>query len=373
MSSEDTLDYSIVTPLQQALGKLCLDWFTTSRDKSDIVYSTHSMFLAFSLLYLGSQGATQKEISEVFGFSAIPADKLVGVLSNLVSPKYSKNTVEIVDAIWGSKFFTFVDEYTEKMTQLSCKISTADFEKEAENTRQEINAFVAQKTQNLIKDLIPSGVINATTVAVLVNAIYFKGIWREKFDILNDKHVFGNDQKVTMLSQKVYSRALFDKEYTSCSLTYQDNINQIVFVMPDDLENFEKTRINELYEIMKKTAEQYPEKRNVTFPKFSIESSFNMVSQLKTLGINLAFGDMADFSNMSTGGHFCVSDAIHRAVVKVDENGTEAAAATALMMCLCCGPMEPPRDVVIDKPFYFAILGRYKLPLFFGKITHPKF
>ncbi|ELP90938.1 serine protease inhibitor 2.1, putative [Entamoeba invadens IP1] len=176
-----------------------------------------------------------------------------------------------------------------------------------------------------------------------------------------------------MLSNKVCSAAVFSNEYTACCLSYSDTNNQIAFVMPNDIEKFEKAREGEIYEIMRSLSQNFPEKRSVTFPKFSVESSVNMVQQLRKLGLNLPFSCDANFSKMAKG-KFYVSDAIHKAVVKVDENGTEATAATAIAATFCCcGPFDEPRPVVIDKPFYFSILGRYKLPLFFGKITNPKY
>ncbi|ELP84034.1 serine protease inhibitor, serpin, putative [Entamoeba invadens IP1] len=306
MSLDKSIDCKTITLLQQTLGKLCMDWFFTFQEKSDVVYSTHSMFLAFSLLYLGAEGETKNELSKVFGYSSIGEEEIFTVLSFLMSHKYSKNSVEIVDAIWASQHFEFFKEYIEKIEKLSCRISTADFEKDVEKTQKEINNYVAEKTRNLIQQLIPSGFINSSTAAILINTIYFKGTWSEKFDVLPNKMKFGNSQEVTMLSNKVCSAAVFSNEYTACCLSYSDTNNQIAFVMPNDIEKFEKAREGEIYEIMRSLSQNFPEKRSVTFPKFSVESSVNMVQQLRKLGLNLPFSCDANFSKMAKGKILCV-------------------------------------------------------------------
>ncbi|ELP83871.1 leukocyte elastase inhibitor, putative [Entamoeba invadens IP1] len=370
-----SLDWQVITPLQKILYKLCAEWYTTSAQKEDVVYSTHSMFICFAMLYLGSDANTKKQLESVFGYSSIPEEKFLNTMGQIVHKEPNQQTcVEIVNAIWAGMDLKFKDQFLAAVAKMECQMKNGDFKKNCEAVRQEINTFVQTATKDVIKDFIQPGVISPDTVSVIINAIYFKGEWDKPFHILPNKMEFEGAGEVTAMKVNVDSSASFEDDYTTVSVCYKGFEHKLVFVMPTNMKEFEaKKGLEQLKDIVVDTIQSFPEKRNVTIPKFSVESSFEMNDQLMKLGLTDPFGCAADFSKMSDTKTY-VSAAIHKAVVKVDEVGTVAAAATGIAMNRCCmRPMAPPRDVIINKPYYFAIVEGNNLPLFFGKVSHPKF
>ncbi|ELP87471.1 serine protease inhibitor, serpin, putative [Entamoeba invadens IP1] len=377
-----SLDWHYIAPLQEALYKICVDWYTTSTSLDDLVYSTHSMFLAFAMLYIGSVGSTKKELEKVFGYSKLPADKFLSILTTLIYTEDGEvSPLLVANGIWANKDFVLKESYIESVKKMNCTINSVDFRKDVESVRKVINLFVEENTKNVIQDFIQEGVITSDTLSVLVNAIYFEGKWATPFDVLPDKMKFKiggqnlrdskpETQYAIALKSEVRSSAQFREKYTSVSIPYTSADYSMVFIVPNDMTSFEKEGgINELKDIVISTVQSFPQKRNVTIPKFEIESSFAMNDQLGKLGLKDSFTQNADFSNMSNN-KLSVSAAIHRAKVKVDEKGTIAAAATGIMMMRAM-IVEEAKDVVVDSPFYFVIVGKHNLPIFFGKITHP--
>ncbi|BFU18212.1 serine protease inhibitor, putative [Entamoeba histolytica HM-1:IMSS-B] len=369
-----SMDYQDIENMQIALYKLCVDWYNSSPIKEDIVFSTHSMFIAFSLLYIGAAAETKTQLEKVFGFASIPERNFIKFLQSIIKqqdPTMSV-TVDIVNGIWASQKLEFTEEYKKAITTLDCQLKNVNFGNDSENIRQEINKFVEEATRKVIVDFLQPGTISGDTIAVIVNAIYFKGEWETPFKIVQKKMKFEGDEEVVVMKERIECSAVFTEKYTSVSIPYVGNQYSMVIIMPNNMKEFEKENMGELKEYVRRTIQEFSEKRNVTIPKFKIETSFSMNQQLKQLGLINAFDERADFSKMAKG-HFCVSEAIHKAVVEVDEKGTIAAAATGIALMRCCLPLEPPRDVIINKPYFFVIIGEEQYPLFFGKVSHPRF
>ncbi|EDR28202.1 leukocyte elastase inhibitor, putative [Entamoeba dispar SAW760] len=367
------MNYQDIENMQNALYKLCIDWYDSSPIKEDIVFSTHSMFIAFSLLYIGAASETKTQLEKVFGFASIPESNFIKFLQSIIKHQEptSSVTVDIVNGIWASENLEFTEEYKKAINTLNCQLKNGNFMTNAENIRQEINKFVEEATRKVIIEFLQPGTISGDTIAVIVNAIYFKGEWKTPFKILPKKMKFEGDEEVIGMKERFECSAVFTDKYTSVNIPYVGNKYSMVIIMPNNMKEFEKENIRELKEYVRRTVQEFSEKRNVTIPKFKIETSFSMNQQLKSLGLINAFNESADFSKMAKG-HFCVSEAIHKAVVEVDEKGTVAAAATGIAMMRCCLPLEPPRDVIINKPYFFIITGEEQYPLFFGKVSHPR-
>lgn len=391
--------------VQTLLYGFCSNWYITANKPEDVTYSSYSMFVAFSFLYIGSKGETKKQLGKVFGFSQFedicshdgisPDDtdaiermndeKLKEILIELVNhnTEASNILVQVVNGIWVDQSIQFKTEYMQAVEKLHCQLQSVNFAQKGEEIRKEINTFVEKATFDVIKDFLQPGTITADTVSVIVNAIYFKGDWNTPFTLMKGDFIFDQTQHVQGMSEELKASAIFTSEYTSVSIPYSDLDHSLVIVMPENMTEFEKKYFSSQHPVISSqsfkladmfinTRQEMAEKRLVQMPKFKIESSFNMNSQLQQLGLTDVFCPSADFSNMCDT-NISVSSAIHKCVVDVDEEGTVAAAATGIVMMRCCMIREQPREVIINKPFFFAIVGgEMNIPLFFGKISHPK-
>ena len=382
------ISFKLITLIQSLLYTFCVNWYQTSSEKDDITFSTYSMFVAFSLLYIGSDGNTKKQLGEVFGFSKINEIEFDDAILSLVEhdSKAKEVIVQISNGIWLDKNIMFKEEYKKHVEKLKCEIRNADFRHFPEDGRQEINKYIENATRNVIVDFLKPGSITSDTVSVIVNAIYFKGEWKTEFDLMKEPFLFDNKQQevVGMEKEKLETSAVFDELYTAVNIPYKDNGYSMVIIMPENMKKFEKKYMNKkdkeskLKDIVNDVRKRYPENRKVKLPKFKIETSISMNKQLKKLGVKEAFTENANF-NKITPTQIYISEALHKCVVEVDEKGSEAAAVTVVIMngifsCADCFFNEPPppRPVIIDKPFFFFIVGgEMEVPLFFGKISHP--
>ena len=381
------ISFKLITLIQSLLYTFCVNWYQTSSEKDDITFSTYSMFVAFSLLYIGSDRKTKKQLGEVFGFSKINETEFDDAILSLVEhdSKAKEVIVQISNGIWLDKNTPFREEYKKHLEKLKCEIRNADFGNFPDEGRQEINKYIENATRNVIVDFLQPDSITSDTVSVIVNAIYFKGEWKTEFDLMKEPFLFDNKQQevVGMEKEKLETSAVFDELYTAVNIPYKDNGYSMVIIMPENMKKFEKKYMNrkdkesKLKDIVNDVRKRYPENRKVKLPKFKIETSISMNKQLQELGVTDAFTGNANFKKM-TETPIYISKALHKCVVEVDEKGSEAAATTVVIndifFCADCFFNEPPppRPVIIDKPFFFFIVGgEMEVPLFFGKISHP--
>jgi serpin B len=283
------------------------------------------------------------------------------------------------NAIWVEQTLQLLDEYLDVIARnYGTGVRLADFLTAHEPARREINAWVSDQTAQRIKDLIPEDAVDPSTRMVLVNAIYFNGDWLYKFDA-NDTseapffRMDGSDVAVQMMSNDLAGSAYAaGPGYQVIELPYQGGAAAMDIIVPDagTFEAFETSLSAEaLAGIL---SAMQPVSLHLELPLFSFGASFDLEDQLKTLGMTDAFDpDLADFSGMTGGPDLFISRVLHQAFVAVDEEGTEAAAATAVIM----GPtsiMLPDLTLTVDRPFVFVIrdLGTGQI-LFIGRVLDP--
>jgi len=355
-------------------------------DKSEsgnIFYSPYSISAALAMTYEGAKGQTADEIKSVFHFPE----------SNILRPNFAKIYNDINEdaedyelktgnALWVQKDYPFLEDYMSRVEKYYAgKAVNVDFVKETEKTRQTINAFIEEQTNSKIKDLIPQGVIGALTRLVLTNAIYFKGIWEWQFD---DSNTFEGDFKITpdnvvkteMMSMEpdkdeAKFNYLENEDLQILELSYKgDKISMLVLLPKENLEaiepNLNAEKIKEYRAQMKETKLD-----SISFPKFEFDTKYFMKNTLISLGMPTAFSERADFSGMTGQKDLFIDFVIHQAYVKVDEEGTEAAAATAVGMKLTAMP-APKKIFKADHPFIFLIQEKETGNiLFFGRVVDP--
>jgi serpin B len=287
--------------------------------------------------------------------------------------------LNVANALWGQKGYEFLEEYLELIeTNYGGKLNEVDFIRAAETARKTINRWVEQKTNNKINNLIPKGVLDSMTRLVLTNAIYFKGNWARQFKKDKTKDApftLANGEKVdaAMMNQTAEFGYMETDSFQGLELPYVDNELSMIILLPkeiDGLDELEKTLTVE--NLSKWLSKLYKREIVVSIPKFKMTSQFGLTSVLKLMGMTDAFTSNANFSGINGIRDLFISAVIHKAYVDVNEEGTEAAAATAVTMKLTSiGPARIP-VFKADHPFLFLIRDNHSGSfLFIGRVMNP--
>jgi serpin B len=289
----------------------------------------------------------------------------------------------IANALWGQQGYRWKQDFLNVITgSYGAGLQEVDFAGQTEAARNTINEWVEKKTRDRIMDLIGPGGLDAITRLILTNAIYFKADWAEKFpDHMTEEMPFTVSAKkkivTSMMFQKDDFRYMETDAFQALEMPYNAYELSMVAFLPktvDGLGRFEKTLAPQMLSAWLETLAT--EEVEVTFPKFEFTSSLRLSRILKAMGMKDAFSpSSADFSGMTSAEKVFISDVIHKAFVAVDEEGTEAAAATAIMMAGSAMrmPASTPTVFKADHPFLFIIRhNRSGAILFMGRVVNPK-
>jgi serpin B len=371
----------------------------------NIVVSPWSISSAMAMTYAGAAGKTRDEIAAVMrfgddemaahaGIAAIAAD-----LGKLAAESRARvedpgrhggpNTpLQIITAnrLFGQDGPAFEEPFTKLLGQTyRAPMELVDFIGKTEAARIRINDWVAQQTVGRIKDLIPPGQLNEETRLVLANAIYLKAAWAETFDEVAAQPFFvtgdANPSMVPGLSKQGYYGYLESDDRHVISVPYEGGGLQFLIILPKSRDSLREIETSlDVGELAAATALPQHELR-LSMPKFKIEPERVMLAEhLQRMGISSAFDKpmgSADFSRMAPrrpDDYLYISEVIHKAFIDVNKDGTEAAAATAvIMMRATAMPAEPPREVRVDRPFFFAVqhIGSGTC-LFMGRVADPR-
>lgn len=343
-------------------------------------FSPYSISSAFSILYEGARGTTQNEIQSVFHFikeDKTRRDYAHQIISDLNKP--SKNYIlSTANALWAQDKFPILAEYKDVTeTYYLSKTESLDFETKPEESRNTINRWVEEKTNDKIKDLLPQGSINEMTRAVITNAVYFLGNWTVQFDeklTKEDDFKISEQEtvKVPMMNIEQNFNYASTNDLQILQMSYKgDDLSMLVLLPKDnDLPSLEKKlSVENLNEWKNNLAKKQV---NVYLPKFKLETSYSLVENLTNMGMTSVFiPGQADLSGINKDVDLYVTGVFHKAFVAVDEKGTEAAAATGIVIgTTSVGPQ--PEIFRADHPFMFLIQDeRTGLILFIGKIVDP--
>jgi len=353
----------------------------------NIFYSPYSISLALAMTYAGARGETEKQMADTLHF-LLPQNRLHPALNSLDQELASRGQgakgkdgegfrLHIVNAIWGQKDYKFLSEFLDTLAEnYGAGLRILDFIKEPEQSRITINNWVSDQTEERIKDLIPQGAIDALTRLILTNAIYFNAAWRYPFDkdaTSNGDFYLLNGDKITvpMMNQTESFGYVEGDGYQAVEIPYDGSELSMVILLPEagQFDSFEASmnsqRVGSIIQDIgyRQVA--------LSMPKFEYESSFSLKDTLSAMGMPDAFSAVADFSGMTGSPDLFISEILHKAFVSVDEAGTEAAAATAVIMSLTAVPAEPVK-VTIDRPFIFLIRDiETGTILFVGRVLNP--
>jgi serpin B len=358
-----------------------------SQEEGNLFYSPYSISAALAMTYAGARGDTEKQMADTLQFY-LSQSQLHPAFNSLAQELASRGEgakgkdgegfrLNIVNAIWGQKDYAFLVSFLDTLAEnYGAGLRILDFVNETEPSRITINDWVSDETEGRIKDLIPQGAISQMTRLVLTNAIYFNAAWQYPFkEDTTSPGVFhllnGDEVTVPMMEQQESFSYAKGDNYQAVELPYDGRELSMVILLPNSgqFEAFEKAiEYQQVKDIMEDL-----ERREVRLkmPKFEFDSSFSLKKTLSDMGMLVAFSADADFSGMTGKKDLFISDVIHKAFVSVDEAGTEAAAATAVIMELTAMP-ETPVEVTLDRPFIFLIRDiETGTILFLGRVMNP--
>jgi len=373
------------SPVAKGGNAFAVDLYAKLREqKGNLFFSPYSISSALAMTYAGARGNTATQMAKVLHFDIEP-DKLhaaYGALTGSLNAagKAGDFALSVANALWAQKGYAFLPDFLSLVEKsYDAKVMEADFQGNAEGSRKTINRWVERQTRDKIQDLIPQGVLNAMTRLVLTNAVYFKGNWVHPFkDRATSDGPFtllgGDKVETPMMHQAERFGYLDTDEFQALEMPYKGGMLAMAVFLPkkaDGLPDFEKSLTADGLEAwLSKLSRQ---EVIVTFPKFKTTSAFSLGDPLKAMGMADAFSGAADFSGMSTQERFFIQAALHKAFVDVNERGTEAAAATAVIMGATAMPPRPKPVFTADHPFLFLIRDtRSGTILFLGRVMNPK-
>ena len=353
------------------------------RQEGNLFLSPYSISTALAMTSAGARGETAEQMAQALSLPASGAavHAAYGALQNDLNAAGAGGAFELAVAnrLWGQKGYCFLPDFLKLLeADYGAGIETLDFAKETEAARQTINAWVEKQTRDKIKDLLKPGVLDAMTRLVLTNAIYFKGKWAEEFDkkLTRDEDFFVTpEKKVTApLMRRTAEFGYFDGgEMHALELAYQGDRLAMVVLLPKSKDGIEGLEAALTLNMLEGTCAGLRRREvRVALPRFKTTAEFSLKDPLVAMGMTDAFAPAkADFSGMSGKKDLFISAVVHKAFVDVNEEGTEAAAATAVVARMTAVAAPPP-VFRADHPFLFLIRDTETgAILFLGRILDP--
>jgi serpin B len=357
------------------------------KKEGNLFYSPYSISVALAMTYAGARGDTAEEMAATLQF-LLEQDRLHPAFNWLDAELDSRGEgaqgkdgegfrLNIVNAIWGQKDYGFLSTFLDVLAEnYGAGLRILDFVTEPEKSRVTINEWVSDQTEDRIKDLIPQGAIDALTRLVLTNAIYFNAAWKYPFDedMTADGpfYLLDGGQVTVPMMQQMQSFGYTDGEgYQAVELLYDGDELSMVILLPasGNFEAFEEGL--EAQQISDIISDLQLAQVTLTMPKFEFDSEFSLKDTLAEMGMPAAFSEAADFSGMTGTRDLCISAVLHKAFVSVDEAGTEAAAATAVIVGETAVPGQSV-EVTVNRPFIFLIRDiETGSILFVGRVLNP--
>jgi serpin B len=353
-------------------------------ERGNLFMSPHSMSIALAMTYAGAQGDTATEMAGALHFT-LPEPTLHAAFDALDLELASREAnatgdtipfkLRTANAVFGQEGLPFLPAFLDTLAlYYGAGVRVLDFARDPEAARKAINQWVEDRTNDRIRDLLPDGSIQPSTRLVLADAIYFSAAWSTPFEAsaTADRPFHPEGGSPVMVptlhgrEERGYGKGA---GFAAAELPYDGEQLSMVVIVPDDLDLFEAgldaARLREVTESLS------PALLELTLPKFRFDAPLGLKDHLEALGMKLAFTSDADFSRIDGAPHLMIQDVLHKGFVAIDEHGTEAAAATAVIVGDTSAP--EPATLVVDRPFVFLIRDRPTgAILFIGRVVDPR-
>jgi len=358
--------------------------------RDNLVLSPYSVFVALAMTRNGARGTTAAEMDAVLhspgpGRLDPGTNALTAHVANRAGRRRGTDRAEgrvgiaLASSLWGQQGMSWRREFLDTLAQeYGAGMHLVDYVDDAEGARRRINTWTSEHTDGKIRDLVPEGVIYGLTRLVLVNAVHFKAPWEEPFEGGTATRPFrlldGGSVDVELMSQPFRHADYAEGDgWVAARLPYLGRELAMALVVPDDLAAFEEGLDGgSLADLLGSLRPVGPVQ--VEMPRWDFRSRVALKDTLQALGMPTAFEeDRADFTGITTDQQLLIDQVLHEALVVVDEKGTEAAAATGVVAGVTGAPTEPPKDVVLDRPFLFVVHDvETGTPLFVGRVVDPR-
>jgi serpin B len=355
-----------------------------SQNPGNLFFSPTSIQTSLAMTMAGARGPTAEQMAKTICVEndAATHASLGAFLRRMnAAGKTGGFDLSVANALWLLKGYEFAPDYLSLVQKdYDARLDEVNFTSDPEGSRKTINDWVAGQTHDKIKNLMPAGTIDSNTRLVLTNAIYFKGKWDSPFNkrMTNDAPFTfsaGGTESIPFMRQVKRFRCAEDETVQLLELPYgQNTLAMRIFLprQPEGLAAFEKDLGGERMDKLMNSLQS--ERVEVWLPRFKVESGIQLGDVLEAMGMTLAFDPQrADFHGMSSEEHLYISTVIHKAFVNVDEEGTEAAAATGIgMRTMAIRAESQPKLFKADHPFLFAIVDQQSgAMLFMGRVAKP--
>jgi len=347
-----------------------------AKEDKNLFFSPISITHALMMTYTGADGDTRSQMKEALRIKLdhTTVHKAFDKLDLSLDQRDEQYTFNIANSIWIEKDYEFKESYLDTIkVNYGASLKKLDFKHKPNQSKETINGWIEDKTDNEIKDLIPDGAITNLTKMVLTNAVYFKGEWKHTFDTDNSKKGLFNDTKeVIFMHQKEILPYFEDEDIQVVKLDYKSDKSSMIIILP------KKGRTLELTDnYLQNIHDGFKDHRVIlSIPKFKFTTnSISLKESLRELGMEFAFDDSrADFSKLSENRELHISDILHKAYINIDEFGTKAAAATAIMIGVTGYIVDIQEAYMsVDRPFIFLIVdNKTGQILFLGDMKEPK-
>ncbi len=352
-----------------------------AQEPGNLFFSPSSISSALSMVWGGAELETADEIKSTLGIQLDESKHHTanGELVRLLNSHGKSYEMRLANRLWGQHNLNFHNAFLNVMlNDYRAPLGKVDFEKDLEGSRKQINAWVEQQTNNCIRELFKPGILDGDTRLVLVNAIYFKADWLMPFNKSATR-----DETFRLDSEKEVTVPMMhrtdDMHYGESNdakilrLPYANQDLTMTVVLPKtfgSIGEVEKSwlRPNSPLSTVKLTKREV----QLQLPRFKVESEFRLDAVLKQMGLSRAFSNSAQFGRMTTDENLKIGAVVHKAFVEVNEEGTEAAAATGIGMKVTSAPVSEPVTFHVDQPFLFFIRHEPSgSVLFAGRVINP--
>uniref|UniRef100_A0A0K8R721 Putative salivary serpin n=1 Tax=Ixodes ricinus TaxID=34613 RepID=A0A0K8R721_IXORI len=330
---------------------------------ANIFYSPFSIAAALSMTLAGARHHTAKQVEHVMHLEAGTVHKHFSDVLSKIDSYAPDVTLQVANRLYSDQSFSVLPAYTSLLEEFyKSTMKAVDFKNDPGASRLEINAWVQEATRSKIKDLLPEGSIDSDTVLVIVNAIYFKGLWSFQFNPRatspEEFHVSKDGTKTVdmMYKQAKFRMSRCDEHKVSVlEIPYKGKRASMVILLPDEMDGLSDLEKSLTSSTFRKILDGLTRETlvDLRLPRFRLEQTTNLKDTLKEMGIHDLFSSSADLSGMSGNESLKVSAAIHKAFVEVNEEGTEAAAASAFAVNARCAVYGV--SFTVDHPFLFVI------------------
>jgi len=375
-------DPAAVAGVVDAMGDFTLDLWSQLPADQNLALSPYSISVALAMTANGARGATARAMDDVLHLSSLASYNaglaaLTQELAGLAGPvevNGKKGEIDLAPAnqLFGDASIHFQQAFLTVLAKMyGAGMRTVDFVGAAEQARTLVNQWTSQETHERIPEILPRGSVNTATRLVLVNALYFKAPWAAPFEKgATNPGAFhradGSSVQAQLMTTDEGPTYVAGSHFAGARLSYADDSLAMTVALP---RGSEPAALREL--LRTGLTGHGSSGLRLEMPRWTYRVATDLKEPLKALGMSVAFGDDADFSRMTAEARPAITDVLHQSFVAVDEAGTEAAAATAVVMGETSMPVTQ-NELVLDRPFLFVVHDtRHGTPLFVGRVSDP--